>query len=61
VIERRAGLDPRGVVGQVISTFGDVYGHDARMAAALFGNRVGFDRPAGNSQAIAESTSRIDN
>lgn len=44
-----------------ISTFGDVYGHDARMAAALFGNRLGFDRPAGNSQAIAESTSRIDN
>jgi murein L,D-transpeptidase YcbB/YkuD len=42
-----------------ISTFGDVYGHDARMAAALFGNRVGFDKPA--SGAMVESTSGIDN
>ena len=28
-----------------MSTFGDLYGHDARMAAALFGDSVGFDYP----------------
>jgi L,D-transpeptidase YcbB len=28
-----------------ISTFGDIYDHDARMAAALFGNSVAFDFP----------------
>ena len=26
-----------------LETFGDVYGHDARMAAALFGRRVAFE------------------
>jgi L,D-transpeptidase YcbB len=26
-----------------VSTFGDLYGHDARMAAALFGDSVGFN------------------
>jgi hypothetical protein len=28
-----------------ISTFGDLYGHDARMAAAMFGDSVGFNYP----------------
>jgi L,D-transpeptidase YcbB len=28
-----------------VSTFGDLYGHDARMAAALFGDSVGFKYP----------------
>jgi hypothetical protein len=27
------------------STFVDLYGHDAQMAAALFGDRVGFAQP----------------
>src|SRR5262245_47182119 len=28
-----------------VSTFGDLYGHDARIAAALFGDSVGFEYP----------------
>jgi murein L,D-transpeptidase YcbB/YkuD len=28
-----------------MSTFGDLYGHDARLAAALFGDSVGFQSP----------------
>jgi hypothetical protein len=28
-----------------MSPFGDLYGHDARMAAALFGDSVGFAYP----------------
>ena len=28
-----------------MSSFADIYGHDARMAAALFGDSVGFDYP----------------
>jgi hypothetical protein len=28
-----------------MSTFGDLYGHDARIAAALFGDSVGFQSP----------------
>jgi murein L,D-transpeptidase YcbB/YkuD len=28
-----------------LATFGDIYGHDARMAAALFGGSVAFDVP----------------
>jgi hypothetical protein len=28
-----------------VSTFGDLYGHDARIAAALFGDSVGFKYP----------------
>jgi hypothetical protein len=32
-----------------ISTFGDIYGHDARMAAALFSNDVAFD-PRANEE-----------
>jgi murein L,D-transpeptidase YcbB/YkuD len=30
---------------QSMSTIGDLYGHDARMAAALFGDSVGFEYP----------------
>ena len=33
-----------------ISTFGDLYGHDARMAAALFGTRDGFNAQADAGQ-----------
>ena len=41
-----------------ISTFGDIYGHDARMAAAMFGSRVGFDSPKGVTESVSTS---IDN
>lgn len=30
-----------------IATFDDIYGHDPRMAVALFGTKAGFDSPAG--------------
>ena len=34
-----------------MSSFADIYGHDARMAAALFGDSVGFDYPkSGNKE-----------
>ena len=33
-----------------LSTFGDLYGHDARMAAVLFGGAVAFDAPTDNSE-----------
>jgi murein L,D-transpeptidase YcbB/YkuD len=34
-----------------LTTFGDVYGHDARMAAALFGGVVAFDTPANDDES----------
>jgi murein L,D-transpeptidase YcbB/YkuD len=33
-----------------LATFGDVYGHDARMAAALFGRGLAFDAPTGDNE-----------
>jgi murein L,D-transpeptidase YcbB/YkuD len=39
-----------------LATFGDVYGHDARMVAALFRGAVAFDAPTG---AIAASASPV--
>ena len=33
-----------------MSTFGDLYGHDARMAAALFGDSAGFDYPKSGNE-----------
>ena len=35
------------------STFGDVYGHDARMAAALSGRSVAFDAPTKSKGVVA--------
>jgi hypothetical protein len=35
--------------GSMLS-FADVYGHDARMATALFGDSVGFDYPLGGKK-----------
>ena len=34
-----------------VSTFADLYGHDARMVAALFGERVAFEAPPVLEQA----------
>ena len=34
-----------------LATFGDVYGHDARMAAALFGGVVAFDTPTNDDES----------
>jgi len=36
-----------------ISTFGDIYGHDARMAAALSGKPVYYQEPATDSDVVA--------
>ena len=36
-----------------ISTFGDIYGHDARMAAALGGKSVAFDAPTKSNGVVA--------
>jgi len=36
-----------------ISTFGDIYGHDARMAAALNGKSVTFDAPTKSNGVVA--------
>jgi len=36
-----------------ISTFRDIYGHDARMAAALSGQGVVYDQPAQDSEVVA--------
>ena len=36
-----------------ISTYNDVYGHDARMAAALSGKAVVYDTPAQNDEVVA--------
>jgi L,D-transpeptidase YcbB len=33
-----------------LSSFGDLYGHDARMAAALFGENVAFEPPVAESE-----------
>jgi len=36
-----------------ISTFRDIYGHDARMVAALNGKNVGFDTPTNDNRVAA--------
>ena len=36
-----------------ISTFRDIYGHDARMAAALSGQGMDYDQPAQDSEVVA--------
>lgn len=43
-----------------ISTFDDLYGHDARMAAALFGTRDGFNAPADAGQpSLTQESPRV--
>jgi murein L,D-transpeptidase YcbB/YkuD len=41
-----------------MSTFGDLYGHDARMAAALFGDSMGFAYPKSASKVPEASMRR---
>jgi murein L,D-transpeptidase YcbB/YkuD len=38
-----------------MSKFGDLYGHDARMAAALFGDSVGFEYPNSANNKVRET------
>jgi murein L,D-transpeptidase YcbB/YkuD len=38
-----------------MSTFADLYGHDARMAAALFGDSVGFQYPKSANNKVRET------
>jgi hypothetical protein len=35
-----------------MSTFADLYGHDARMAAALFGDSTGFQYPSSANNKV---------
>ena len=37
-----------------ISTFRDIYGHDARMVAALNGKKIGSDAPTNDKRVAAK-------